>query len=291
MLQLRFIESMPAYRRMPFSRVSLTALGAGQASRIVSDDFLWMGIAGVSTSDLYKVKFYDEDRNEYIPAGDRFVYSETMIGTGQRPFYFPCPRLLRRNQTVKVFLEDLSGLPNDVQIVLIGLLVDKVVGETWGKPFMGYQSFTNDNLVWTIPAASYSVQQIPMIQAFDWAWGSLTGKVMSSGGTPGKLLEMKVNDPMGCSRDPSVTISGYPVDDEPVIYETAVGVATFPHWAFGPYPFLAEGQIVVEFTNLDPANDIDVNLVFHGGKLPRNDPSLMRRTIDWMNRAAVKAAR
>lgn len=296
MVQRRFLESQPPPGRIAFDTVHLGASGTGTVTLRIPDDCMWMGLGGSSTHANFVLRIYDENANEYLPVGGRYVYRDAWAGNGQRPFWFPIPRLLRRGQNLRLDLIEMSAVACDVWICLYVALVCKDVVKDWECQDIGYLCYANDTVghnTYLIHTAALGRQtvQVALVQNFDFALGSLTGFITSVGASPERSLDAKFYDPGGCARDPSIVVAGYQMDTTLVPYEILVGTAQYSHWLTTPYYQMSEAPLTVDLANRNAVNCIDIGLMWHGGKVARGNEALMRRTVDWMSRMAMFSKR
>lgn len=284
------IRRTPFYMRIPFDTTTVADGTEASVTVTIPDNYLWMGIVQESTNhDMWALRIRDEDKSEYLPANGNYVVASAWCGVGRRPFWFPAPRLLRRNSQLKMELKNsYIGSDTTVDVVLLGLVVDEDMARDWACADMGYVAYANDEdstttdyALWRFAASAYTRKQLSMMTAADFGLCSITGYHSTAGG---RNINMALSDPMNCPRDKSVVSHGFEIDVDLTPISNLIGTGEYPHYFLNPYPYMSQGAIDMEFQNNSATTAYDVGIMFHGAKLPRGNDDLLRKTWDWIVR-------
>jgi len=147
--------------------ITLAANGSSEISIPVpsSYDFVISGISGHSTS-TYSAKL--SSVGDTFPFSNNSLHSSAFIGTGNIPYEFPYPFMVKKRGGLRVEVADLSGAGNTIQIQIHGYAIYKEsLSRKFEERHIGYSPFfyTTDS---TFSVATTDTDQtISIVKDFD----------------------------------------------------------------------------------------------------------------------------
>ncbi len=90
------------------STIQISAEADFECTKLIARPTNWSFTIQIQDSTTQKLWF------------DRAIHAETILGTAQRPFILPIPRMIRGNAAVTVTLVDQSGIAQTIWVNLIG---------------------------------------------------------------------------------------------------------------------------------------------------------------------------
>lgn len=277
LFEQQLLEAAPQFIEFPKAYVNAAAAGPETAVKVktLHDNFIWEGICHKSTNN-FRLWFRMDGTDEWLPLGSSGsgyaeVKASLFSGTGARPLFFPAPKLLRKNSTIRLNVRALTSASNDIYVQLIGRLATNEDLDLWKASDVGLAAYASSTAGWTVASGSRLLGQVELLTAWDFAMAVVNGSATSS------AMEIRIRDALGLRRDGSGRQSGYCLNDQPGSWANHVGVASAPRWWTLPYIWHGDGQITVELENKTATAVNVAEMLFLGAKIPVWDSSREKR--------------